>query len=75
MPGVRAGGRGLGPRTRAATRGRSGSPEARPGYFQSERQNPPRSARPSATFLARRATRRGLPLAIALMLSEIRAAR
>jgi hypothetical protein len=46
------------------------------GYFQSQRQNPPRpSARPRATFFARRATRRGLPEAIALMLFEILAAR
>jgi hypothetical protein len=45
-------------------------------YFQSQRQNPPRpSARPTATVLARRAIRRGLPLAIAEMLLEIRAAR
>jgi hypothetical protein len=45
-------------------------------YFQSQRQNPPRPrARPSVTFLVRRAMRRGLPLAIALMLFEIRAAR
>jgi len=37
---------------------------------------PPRpSARPTATFLARRATRRGLPLAIALTLFENLAAR
>jgi hypothetical protein len=45
-------------------------------YFQSQGQNPPRSsARPTVTFLARRAIRRGSPLAIALMLSEILAAR
>jgi len=45
-------------------------------YFQSRPQNPPRPrARPTATFLARRATRRGLPDAIALMLFEILAAR
>jgi hypothetical protein len=35
-------------------------------YFQSECQNPPRpKARPRATFLARLATRRGFPEAIA----------
>jgi hypothetical protein len=48
----------------------------RPNYSQSERQNPPPpSARPRAPFLGRRAARRGLPLAITLMLLEIRAAR
>ena len=46
------------------------------GYFQSQRQNPPRpTARPSAMFLARRAIRRGLPEVIALTLFEILAAR
>jgi hypothetical protein len=46
------------------------------GYFQSQRQSPPRpSARPTVTFLARRPIRRELPLASALMLLEILAAR
>jgi hypothetical protein len=46
-----------------------------PRYFQSQRQKPPRpSARPTATFLARRTTRRGLPEAMALMLLESLAA-
>jgi len=52
------------------------SPGPAASYFQSQRQNPPRpSARPTATFLARRAIRRGLALAIALMSLEILAAR
>jgi hypothetical protein len=48
----------------------------RRGYFQSQRQNPPRlRVRPTAMFLARRVTRRGLPEATALMSLEILAAR
>jgi hypothetical protein len=44
-------------------------------HFQSHRQNPTRrSARPTATFLARRATRRGLPLLIASTSRVARAA-
>src|SRR4051794_38349519 len=53
---------GTGSADAAGARGPSGSPEAKQGYFQSQRQNPPRpSVPPSATFFARQAPRRFAP--------------